>query len=213
MHESSKMDDSWQKHLFTSRDTCTTRDRNNHARVVKGGRLVTDAFVHESWHMHDSSHTQEHPDMHCIHPFPIIHAYFYKLVYYSNNLFIYLLFYSLYCLNSFNFLREKLSFFPRIDMSFHILTHLFTNTYFLHTYKTHSHTLFLITFSFPISSPAQETIFTSLPYSFNPLSYSFIFFIHKTLHLLNFSFTSSLILTPNHFIPTISFFVFFILLK
>ena len=67
IHELSRVDDSWQKHLFTSRDTCTTRH----------------TLTYQS-------------NMHCIHPFPIIHAYFYKLVYYPNNLFIYFLFFYIY---------------------------------------------------------------------------------------------------------------------
>ena len=96
IQESSRVDDSWQKLLFTSRQGWTTRDRNICSRVVTHARLVTPTRTIRT----------------CIAftLFPIIHVYFYKLVYYSNNLFIFLV-YSLYCLNSFNFSKEKLSLF------------------------------------------------------------------------------------------------------
>ena len=74
--------------LLTTRHTLTSRHRNIYSRVVKGGRLVTVTFVHESWHMHDSSHTQA-PSRHAIYSpysnytciFLYISPLFYLLVY------------------------------------------------------------------------------------------------------------------------------------
>ena len=162
-HESSRVDDSWQKQLFTSRQRWTTRDRITFWRVVKSWRLVIETLIHESSRVDDSwqkllfmSHqewmtrdrnicsrvvtharlvTPTRTIRTCIAftLFPIIHVYFYKLVYYSNNLFIFLVLFSL--LSKFiQLFKRKVVSFPRIDMSFHIPTHLFTNTYFLHTY-------------------------------------------------------------------------------
>ena len=154
--------------------------------------------MHESPLIDDSSlHTFSH--RHFIHtPYFNKHAYFYILVHY-------LIVYTFLCFSLINtfvlfyFLSKYMQTFQKDTSSFtknsHVLshpTHLFTNTYYLHTYLIYFYTLLTLHFPFSISFTAHKRFSITLLYSFNILSYSFVFFIHNTLHLLTFlSFLSS----------------------
>ena len=158
MHESSRVDDSWQNHLFTSRDRCTTRDRTIYSRVINSGRLVTEALVHESWHMHDSS-TLMFLNAHAIHSpyfnytciFLSISPLFYLNSWFFFNKHICLILFNINFLPTF---QKKSCLFSKNSHVLSHPTHLFTNTYFLHTYLIHSHTFLTLNFPFPISFTA-----------------------------------------------------------
>ena len=135
-------DESSQRQRFTSRQHVTTRDRAYGWRVVP-----CHDSLQKSWLTSHTIMTTRHSTCFtrkclCIHPISIIHAYFYSFIHFSINLYIYIsysftftTFVLFYLLSKFiQLFKGKVVSFPRMDMTPHILTHLFIVTYLLHTY-------------------------------------------------------------------------------
>ena len=168
--------------------------------------------MHESSLIDDSS-------LHTLSPTHFIHTpYFNKtcIFLYISPLF-YLIVYIFLCFSLINtfvlfyFLSKYMQTFPKDTTLFtkngHVLshpTHLFTNTYYLHTYLIYSYTLLTLHFPFPISFTAPQTNFNISSLFIQPflslfLSSSFIkpYIFQHSFHFFSLTHTESL--HPSHF--------------